>query len=136
MLSPSIDTVRLFVHVIAATVWVGGQFALAGVVPALRRAAPDAVSTVARAYGRVAWPAFFVLVASGLWNLMAIEITSVSSAVQATVLLHVGVGIVAGAASAIHSFGGTRLALAAGGAVGALASVAAVFLGVLIRVSG
>ena len=33
MLSPTLDTVRLFVHVLAASVWVGGQIALGGIVP-------------------------------------------------------------------------------------------------------
>ena len=30
-------TVRLFLHVVAATVWVGGQVVLAALVPAVRR---------------------------------------------------------------------------------------------------
>jgi putative copper export protein len=32
------STVRLFVHVVAATVWVGGQLTLAALVPGLRAA--------------------------------------------------------------------------------------------------
>ncbi|MFM8267041.1 MAG: hypothetical protein ACKOA2_03380 [Ilumatobacteraceae bacterium] len=136
MLSPSLDTLRLFLHIVAGAIWVGGQFTLAGVVPTLRRSAPDALAGVARAYGRLAWPSFVLLVATGMWNLMEIDITEVSSAVQATVLVHVALGMLAGGAAAVHSFGGSRVALAVGGAVGALASLAAVFVGVLIRVSG
>lgn len=37
MLAVSWDTIRLFLHVLAATVWVGGQLTLAALVPALRR---------------------------------------------------------------------------------------------------
>jgi uncharacterized membrane protein len=37
VLSVSWDTIRLFLHVLAATVWVGGQLTLAAVVPVLRR---------------------------------------------------------------------------------------------------
>ncbi len=37
MLAVSWDTVRLFLHVLAATVWVGGQLTLAALVPVLRR---------------------------------------------------------------------------------------------------
>ena len=33
MLSPTWDTVRLTLHTLAATIWVGGQFTLAGLVP-------------------------------------------------------------------------------------------------------
>jgi uncharacterized membrane protein len=36
MLAVHWDTVRLFLHVLAATVWVGGQLTLAALVPALR----------------------------------------------------------------------------------------------------
>ena len=44
MLSPSVATLRLFLHVLAATVWVGGQLTLAGLVPGLRAIAPDAAT--------------------------------------------------------------------------------------------
>src|SRR4051812_48787197 len=36
-----LDTVRLFLHVLAATVWVGGQLVLAALVPALRATGSD-----------------------------------------------------------------------------------------------
>jgi hypothetical protein len=38
MLSVSWDTIRLFLHVLAATISVGGQITLAALVPVLRRA--------------------------------------------------------------------------------------------------
>jgi len=66
MLSPTAATIRLFLHVIAASVWVGGQFALAGVVPALRRTAPQSTKAVAQAFGRIAWPAYGVTVLTGM----------------------------------------------------------------------
>ena len=133
MLSPTVATFRLFLHVIAASVWVGGQFTLAGVVPALRRTAPQSTKTVAQGFARVAWPAFGVTVLTGMWNLMAVDITAMSSAYQATVLLHIAVAIVAGIFVAIHSAGKSTLSIAVGGAVGALASVAALFLGILLH---
>jgi putative copper export protein len=37
MLAVRWDTVRLFLHVLAATVWVGGQITLVALVPVLRR---------------------------------------------------------------------------------------------------
>ena len=36
------DHFRLFVHVLAASVWVGGQIVLAGLVPTLRSIGDDA----------------------------------------------------------------------------------------------
>ena len=41
MLPVDLETVRLFLHVLAATIWVGGQLVLAALVPALRRAGSD-----------------------------------------------------------------------------------------------
>ena len=57
VLSPTLATWRLGLHVLAAAVWVGGQIVLGGLMPSLHRAAPDATGVVARAYARIAWPA-------------------------------------------------------------------------------
>jgi putative copper export protein len=133
VISPTLDTVRLFLHVIAASIWVGGQFALAGVVPVLRKEAPDSTKSVARAFARLAWPAFGVLMITGVWNLAEVDIASTSTDYQLTVFLKVALSLVAGTAVAIHSIGKSKLALALGGAVGALASIAALFLGILLR---
>jgi uncharacterized membrane protein len=43
MLAVSWDTIRLFLHVLAATIWVGGQLVLAALVPVLRRASRNAM---------------------------------------------------------------------------------------------
>jgi hypothetical protein len=40
-LTPVTDSLRLFIHVIGATVWVGGQLVLAALVPALKKVNPD-----------------------------------------------------------------------------------------------
>jgi putative copper export protein len=133
MLSPTAATLRLFLHVVAAAVWVGGQFALAGVVGPLRRAAPDATKVVANAFARLAWPAFAVLVITGIWNLVAIDVTATSNAYQATVLVKILLAVLAGVFVAIHSVGRTKLALALGGALGALCSVGALYLGILLH---
>ena len=49
-----VGTVRLFLHVIAATIWVGGQFALAGLVPVLRAQDPGLPKIAAQAFNRIA----------------------------------------------------------------------------------
>src|SRR3954447_1101270 len=73
MLPVDAHTIRLFLHVLAATVWVGGQLTLAGLVPGLRALAPDAPRLVARRFNRLAWPAYGVLVATGIWNIAAVH---------------------------------------------------------------
>jgi hypothetical protein len=88
---------------------------------------------VARAFARVAWPAFIVLVLTGAWNLAAVDIGDTSTAYQATVLVKIVLAIAAGGATAVHSIGQTKLAIALGGAIGLLASLAAMFLGLLLQ---
>jgi putative copper export protein len=133
VLSPTVATLRLFLHVLAAAIWVGGQFALAGVVGTVRSEAPGATRLVARAFARLAWPAYAVLVVTGVWNLVAIDVAATSTAYQITVFVKILVALVAATATAVHSIGRSKAALAIGGAVGALASVLALFLGVLLR---
>ena len=132
MLSPSLVTVRLFLHVLAASVWVGGQIVLAGLVPAVRKASPELLSTVARAYGRIAWPAFAVVVITGLWNISEISVTDTSTSYQITLFVKVTLAIVSGAAAAVHQVGRSKAALAIGGAVGFLAALGAMFLGFVL----
>ncbi len=62
MLSVNWDSIRLFLHVLAATIWVGGQITLAALVPVLRRAGTEIPRAAARRFNQVAWPAFGVLV--------------------------------------------------------------------------
>lgn len=133
MLSPTLDTIRLFVHVLAASVWVGGQIALAGIVPALRASHPDSTKTVAKAFGRVAWSSFVVLTVTGIWNLVDVDISNTDWTYSMTVVVHVLTAIAAGLATAVHSFGKSKLALALGGALGLLFSLAALFIGILLR---
>lgn len=133
MLSPTMDTLRLFVHVLAACVWVGGQIALAGIVPSLRRKHPESTKTVARAFSRVAWTSFVVVFISGIWNLVAVEIDTADWVYNSTVVAHVLTAVAAGAAVTVHSVGKTKLALALGGALGLLFSLAALFLGMILR---
>ena len=59
VLAVHLDTV--FLHVLAATVWVGGQITLAGLVPTVRVLGPEATRAVARGVNRLAWPAFALL---------------------------------------------------------------------------
>ncbi len=133
MLSPTTTTIRLFLHVLAATVWVGGQFVLAGLVGTLRREAPGAPKAVARAFAKLAWPAFGVLVVTGIWNLTEIDLGNTSTRYQVTVFVKIAVAVGSAVFVLIHSLGKTKLALALGGALGALCSLAALYLGILLH---
>jgi len=132
MLSPTADTIRLFLHVLAASVWVGGQIMLAGLVPSLRRSFPDATAVAANAFARVAWPAFLVVVVTGLWNLSEVSVGDTTTAYQITLFVKILLAMASGAGAAVHQFGGSRLALAVGGAVGLLTALGATFCGFLL----
>jgi len=133
MLSPTTATLRLFLHVLAAMVWVGGQLTLAGLLPSLRALGPDAPRRIARAFSRIAWPAFAVVVLTGVWNLMAVDIADTSTSYQVTVFVKVMVVAASGISAAVHAGARSKLAVAVGGAVAGLTAIAAVFLGVLLQ---
>ncbi|MCJ7671679.1 MAG: CopD family protein [Acidimicrobiia bacterium] len=124
-------TIRVFLHVTAATVWVGGQLTLAGLVPGLRKISPDAPRTVARRFNQIAWPAFFVLVATGIWNVLAIQ-PSWATEYGRTVMVKIVVVAIAGVSAFLHSIARSKTGLAVFGALSALGSLGAVFLGVLL----
>jgi len=125
------DGVRLFLHVLAATVWVGGQITLGALVPVLRSAGADVPKQAARAFGRIAWTAFAVLVVTGIWNVAAGRDTD-AGGYQVTLGLKLGVVALSGLAAYAHQRAKSRVILAAGGALAALFAILAVFLGVVL----
>lgn len=102
MLPITLNTVRLTLHVLAASIWVGGQLVLGGLIPAIRPAGPDRVRDVARAFQRLAWPAYFVVVATGIWNLAAISAVDRSNEWWTTLLVKLVLVAASGLAAAIH----------------------------------
>jgi putative copper export protein len=126
----TLDTVRSFLHVLAATVWVGGQLTVAGLVPGLRALGPDAARTVARRFGRIAWPAYGVLLATGVWNLFESSFEDRSTEWQVTLFVKLVVVALSGASAATHAMTVSRVVLTVGAAVAGLSSLAALLLGV------
>lgn len=131
-LSAGLDGFRLILHLLAATVWVGGQFTVAGLLPTVRSLGEDAPKKVARALGRVLWPAYAVLVVTGFWNIGALTVDHASTAWKTVLIVKVVVVAVAGVAVFLHQRATSKGALAAWGAIGALASVGALCLGVFL----
>ena len=133
MLSPTADSIRLFLHVLAASVWVGGQIVLGGLVPKLRQVAPESLKVAANAFARIAWPAFAVVVVTGMWNILDIKVGDMSTEYQVSMFVHVLLAMAAAMFVVIHSVGKTKLALALGGAFGLLTSLGAMFVGILLQ---
>jgi len=126
-----VETIRLFLHVLAATVWVGGQLTLAGLVPGLRQVAADAPKAAARRFNLIAWPAYAVLVFTGIWNITAVK-PSWSSEYGVTLFVKILVVALSGVAAFLHARATSRTALAVFGALSGIAAIAALFLGILL----
>ena len=131
-LAPALDGVRLILHVLAATIWVGGQFTVTGLLPTVRRLGDDGPRQVARALARLLWPAYAVLVVTGFWNMAAVHANNGGSAYQVVLGIKIGVVALAGLGVWLHQRATTRRGLAIWGSVGGAASVAALCLGVFL----
>jgi len=133
MLAVSWDTVRLFLHVLAATIWVGGQIILAALVPVLRRFGADALGAAARRFNQIAWTAFGVLIVTGIWNIVAVRSQiSQSASYRTTLIVKLAVVVISGAAAALHVRSRTPRNRAIFGALTGVSALAALFLGVLL----
>jgi len=124
---------RLFLHILAASVWVGGQIVMAGILPTTRRLEPESRVAVATAFGRVAWIGLAVAVLTGLWNVMAIPMDELP---HPWVEVHLLAVLVTAAGAFLHTIARGRPALlAVGGTTAALGAIAAMYLGVLVTIN-
>jgi len=122
------ETIRLFLHVLGATVWVGGQITLAALVPALRGSADGATKVAARAFNRIAWPAFGLLVVTGVWNVVALD--DPSESFQNTLMLKYVLVLASGVTAYLHQRATSPGGMAVYGALTGLTALGALFVGV------
>jgi putative copper export protein len=130
MLASFADSVRLSLHVLAATIWVGGQITLAALVPVLRRT-PEAARDAARQFNRIAWPAFGVLIVTGIWN-MAEQPDHPTSGYQAVLGVKMAVVVLSGVAAYVHTKVSSRTQIAVWGALTGVSAITALVLGVVL----
>jgi putative copper export protein len=130
-LASALDGIRLSLHVLAATVWVGGQITMAGLVPAARSLGEGAPRVLARAFGRIQWPAYAVLVVTGFWNVSAVR-AGQPHAWQVVLGVKILVVALAGVSAYLHTRASTTRGLAVWGAVASLSSLAALVMGVFL----
>ena len=131
MLSVSWDTIRLFLHVLAATVWVGGQSTLVALVPVLRRLGAEIPRAAANRFNQVAWPAFAVLVVTGIWNIAAVH-AQIHGSYETTLVVKLIVVVISGVTAALHARAQSPRWIAVFGALTGLSALAALFLGILL----
>ena len=131
MLTVDVESLRLFLHVLAATIWVGGQLTLGALVPVLRKAGAEVPRMAARQFGRIGWTAFAVLVATGFWNLASYDGKD-RHGYRATISLKLAFVALSGVAAAVHSTTKSRALLGISGGLGALFALGALFLGIVL----
>jgi putative copper export protein len=130
MSAVTLDTLRLFLHVLAATVWVGGQITLAALVPALRAAGSEVPRAAANAFNRIAWPAFGVLLLTGLWNVVAEG--DKGPDYERTLMVKYALVIASGVTAFLHARVASRRAMAVFGALTGLTALATLFVGIML----
>ncbi len=131
MVAVSWDTVRVFLHVLSATVWVGGQITLTALVPVLRRLGAEVPRAAARRFNQVAWPAFAILVVTGIWNIIAVR-NQIHGSYETTLVVKLIVVAISGIAAALHARAHNTAGLAVFGALTGVSALAALFLGILL----
>ena len=131
-LADGLTIVRLTLHVLGAALWVGGQLVLGGLVPTLRRTAPDALTAVARQFARLAWPGYFLLLGTGAWNVVAASNGPETSAWKAVLSAKMAVAVLSGVSAFVHQRVTGRAAVALWGSLAGTSALAALVLGVAL----
>lgn len=130
MIAEPLESLRLFLHVFGATIWVGGQLTLAVLVTVLRDY-EGLPRRAARTFNRLAWPAYFLLILTGVWNLMS-EADEATQSWWITLTLKIILVLLSGVAALLHAKAQTRGALAFWGALSGLSAIGALYVGVLL----
>lgn len=131
MLPFTLDTFRISLHVLAVTVWVGGQILVAALVPVLREIGHDAPRKVAARFGQVAWPFFGLAVVTGIWNLLEVPSGSTTE-YQTTLGVKILLVVASGFAAFVHTRTPSPAVRGATGGIGLVAALGALVLGVML----
>lgn len=139
MLTPSLAVLVLWIHVIAASVWIGGQLTVAAVMPLLR-SQPALMTSLGRRYQLIAWPAYALLVLTGIGNMLHLHLGLAdlfSDPVGRTLTTKLGFVLLSGLAAGVHEWS-SRLGPSARrsailGSVSFLAALLAALYGVTIH---
>lgn len=131
-LASASTVVRLSLHILAACVWLGGQIVVAGLLPTVRSLGDDAPRKVAQAFGRLSWPAFWLLILTGFWNYAAVHGNTMSSSWNTAFGIKMLAVVVAGVGTFMHTRATSARAKGAYAGIGMLATLAAMVLGVAL----
>ena len=125
-----VDTVRGLLHIVAVCGWGGGQIVVGALVPAVRRSHPEALPSIAKAFGRVAWPFFGLAVVTGIWNMVSLPDTTAGW--NALLGIKMLVVAISGAGAWLHQSTDNAAIRGASAGLALLASIAALVMGVML----
>lgn len=125
-----LDQIRTLLHILGACVWLGGQIVMLGLLPTLRKLGGDVPRQVAAAFGRVSWPAFAVLIATGIWNILAIDLANVSTGYNAVFGIKMLLVVLTGFAAGLHQSTDKPVIRGMTGGLGFAGALGALILGV------
>lgn len=124
------DQLRTILHLLGVVIWLGGQILMLGILPVLRRVGGDVPAEAARAFSRIAWPAFAVIIVTGIWNILAVDLGNVSTGYNAVFGIKMLLVVITGLAAALHQTSTKPAIKGMTGALGFLAALVALVLGV------
>lgn len=101
-----------------------------GLLPVLRKLGGDIPKQTAAGFGRVAWPFFALTVATGIWNILAIDLGDVTTGYNAAFGIKMILVVVTGVAAAMHQSTDKPAVRGMTGALGLIAALGALVLGV------
>jgi putative copper export protein len=122
-------TIRIFLHLLGVTVWVGGQIVLGALIPVIRRLGDDAPRKAARQFNRVSWPFFGLAVITGIWNTAEVDFDATTTGWKAALFVKLILVAVSGVTAWMHTRARGAPARAAFAAGTLLASLGALLLG-------
>jgi len=130
--SVTLNVIRIGLHVLAATVWVGGQFLLAGLVRPLKAFHPDAPAVAGRQFNLIAWPAYGLLLFTGIWNLLVNW--PIPQGWHPMIEIKITAWLLSGVGAFMHAIAKrNKVMLAIGGTLSSVFAVVTLFLGVALR---
>lgn len=80
----------------------------------------------------MAWPAYVVLLGTGVWNVVAVELSKQSAAWRVVLTVKIAVVVLSGLSAWMHQRSKTAASLAFWGAMSGLTATAALVLGVAL----
>ena len=129
----NLDTIRIFIHVLAVTVWVGGQIVMMAILPVLKEAGVDGLpAKVAQGFANVAFPALAVAIFSGIWNIISIDMANATMVWNIIFGIKFLLVILSGFGAVKHKNATDPKQKGLFGAIGFGAAILAMFLGYVI----